>query len=125
MNLTLRNGIKTSLTKSVSGLTSNIFEDHLPNVKNLLTQLTVVYNLRNTRNANNFDGKEINKFYSLDVKFNSPDVNKLDNTSIYSHKDRLYKELPCSYINLIDEDLLFDPAKQIWVSFYRYEIQAG
>jgi hypothetical protein len=122
MNPVLLNNIYAKIYSTISGLTTNIFFNHLPDQK-LLNGYSCVYHLKNTGNENNLDGKEVIKQYSLIVSVQHPQQAKLQNESIYNLKGALYN-LPSAYTTLTGEDLDFDENKKNWVLILAFSITA-
>jgi hypothetical protein len=124
MNQALLTDIYNQIKKAISGSTSHIYFLYLPS-EELLSEITVTYELNNTDNENTFDSKEAIKYYSLKIKLNAPTASVLENESIYI-KRSIYALVNVNqkvqYINLVTEELFFDSELNVFTEFLNFEI---
>lgn len=120
MNKELLDSIYTTLVTVMSGLTTNIYYDHLPDQK-LLQMLTVVYRVQNNGNLSNFDKQEAIRNYQLDIQINAPTMAQLETPSIYV-RTQFGEMLNVPFAKIISESTFHDFELNIYTSTIRYNI---
>lgn len=123
--MSLKSDIYNQIKGAVSGTTEHVYFLYLPSDE-LLSELTVVYELNNTGNENTFDSPEAEKVYSLQVKLNAPSSNLFEQNSIYIQQavQRL-KAINANIgnVSLTTDTTFYDSELEVFTNFLNFEIK--
>ena len=126
MNTSLLESIYNNLQSAVSGVTnSQVFYLTVPNDE-YLSDLVVVYSIRNNQNVDTFDTKEANKTYELTVKINHPTTEAILTNKVFIVSkiyDLININSAIKCLSMTDDDLFYDFELKIYTDYLKFDLQ--
>lgn len=123
--LQLQNNIQTSLLKSVSGTTTNIYDYLIAITKSFQSQILVTYELNNISNTNSFYARDVVKEFEVVIRLTTTTIKQSQNLEPLITQ-ALYSLMGANvvYVGLTSsEQPNYDVEKQMYSSAYNFNLQ--